>query len=164
VASTQELLISRLVYIKTRNSKEYTHFYRIQQAIGTKENIVQPNRKWKIQDGGLQTGTTYISACGWDRNEISTAKPTFSRSSNLMGLRRILYYKTGSGKSKMADIIQTINTELKTAIGTAADISMVDDKYIAISYFVINCIIATTISLLQQIRQKERTVSSVHVV
>jgi hypothetical protein len=81
-----------------------------------------------------------------------------------MGLRRILYYKTGSGKSKMADIIQTINTELKTAIGTAADISMVDDKYIAISYFVINCIIATTISLLQQIRQKERTVSSVHVV
>ena len=33
--------------------------------------------------------TTYISACRWDRNKISTAKPTFSRSGNPIGLRRI---------------------------------------------------------------------------
>ena len=60
------------------------------------------NRQCKIQNGGIRTGTINISARRWDRNEISTAKPTFSDSGNPMGLRRILCNPTGSGKSKMA--------------------------------------------------------------
>ena len=49
------------------------------------------NRQRKIQDGCLHTGTTYISACRWDRNKISTAKPTFSRAGNREGLGRISF-------------------------------------------------------------------------
>jgi hypothetical protein len=63
---------------------------------------VRPNRKWKNQDGGHQTGTTHISACVLDRNEIPTAITMFSGSSNSMELVGILSDKTGSGKSKMA--------------------------------------------------------------
>ena len=63
---------------------------------------MQPNRKLKLQDGGLQTGSTYKSASMWNRNEISKAKPTFSESGTPMELRKILCNQTGSGKSKMA--------------------------------------------------------------
>ena len=59
----------------------------------TEKNIVLPNRKWKIQDGGLKTGNTFISACRWDRNQISTAKSTFSRSSNPTEKTKRLYYQ-----------------------------------------------------------------------
>ena len=60
------------------------------------------NGQCKIQNGGLRIGTVNISACRWDRNEISTAKPTFSGSGNPTGLRRILCNQTGSGNYKMA--------------------------------------------------------------
>ena len=63
---------------------------------------MQPNRKWKIQDGGLQTGSTYISACRHDIKEIQNGIPTLSTSCYPMRLKRIFYNQTGSGKSKMA--------------------------------------------------------------
>ena len=63
---------------------------------------MQPNRKWKIQDGGLQTGSTYISACRHDIKEIPKSTPTFSRSCYPMRLMRIFFNQTGSGKSNMA--------------------------------------------------------------
>ena len=44
----------------------------------------------KIQDGGLQTPNTYISASRLDINEIPTATPVFSGSSFPMGLMGIL--------------------------------------------------------------------------
>ncbi len=56
----------------------------------------------EIQDGGCQTGNNYISACRLDSDEISTAKPMFSRSSNSTAPLAIPYNVTGSGKSKMA--------------------------------------------------------------
>ena len=35
------------------------------------------HRKYKIQDGGSQTGSTYISASRQDSNSVSTANPIF---------------------------------------------------------------------------------------
>ncbi|HEY5139360.1 MAG TPA: hypothetical protein VIJ25_08610, partial [Methylococcales bacterium] len=58
------------------------HVFGVQQHIGAIVNTVRTNRKWKIQDGGHQTGTTYNSACGQDSNEMSTAIPMFSASGN----------------------------------------------------------------------------------
>ena len=63
---------------------------------------MQPNRKWKIQDGGLLTGSTYISACRDDIKEIPEVKRMFLGSNSSIELRRILCNQTGSGKSKMA--------------------------------------------------------------
>ena len=57
------------------------------------------------QDGGFQTRTksdTDISACKQNRNEISTVKPIFLRSSYTMGVVVIFFDQTGSKKSKMA--------------------------------------------------------------
>ena len=56
----------------------------------------------KIQDGGLQTESTHISACRHDRNTISKAKSMFLRSSYPIEQSRTLHVLTGSGKSKMA--------------------------------------------------------------
>ena len=56
----------------------------------------------KIQDGGSQTGSTYISACIKHSCTIPKAIPMFSRSGNSIKLLLILYYASGSKKSKMA--------------------------------------------------------------
>ncbi len=56
----------------------------------------------EIQDGGSQTGNNYISTCRLDSDEITTAKPMFSRSPNSTALLAIPHNVTGSGKSKMA--------------------------------------------------------------
>src|SRR5664279_1490005 len=56
----------------------------------------------EIQDGGLQTGSTYYSACRLHSNAISTAIPTFSGSSNSMALWPIMPDIPGNRKSKMA--------------------------------------------------------------
>src|SRR5664279_746688 len=83
-------------------------------------------RKSEIQDGGLQTGYTYISASRQDRSEIPTANPTCSRSSNSMGLVGILCDQTGSGKSNMAaskpdilisQLLDKIETKFQRHIG-----------------------------------------------
>ena len=70
---------------------------------GINRNAVRPNRKWEIQDGGLQTGSTCISTCRHDRNTILEAIyiSMFLMSSHPKGQLRILYDLTGSGKSKM---------------------------------------------------------------
>jgi hypothetical protein len=44
----------------------------------------------------------YISACGLDRNAISTANPTFLGYRNTMDPLGILCHQTRSGQSKMA--------------------------------------------------------------
>ena len=53
------------------------------------------NRKWKIEDSGLQTWNTCDSACTQDKNEVWSATPIFSRSSYQMGLVVVLYHQTG---------------------------------------------------------------------
>jgi hypothetical protein len=57
----------------------------------------------KIQDGNRQTGSTYISACRLDSNEIPTARH-IRGSGNPNELKILLYKPTGSVKSKMAAI------------------------------------------------------------
>ena len=76
--------------------------FETQQFKETIANSTRHNRKSEIQDGGRLTGITYNSACRLDSNVISTASPTFSRSSISMGPLRILPDITRSRKSKMA--------------------------------------------------------------
>ena len=68
----------------------------------TIKNIARPNRKWEIQDSGLQTGCTHISDCRHDRNTLSKAISMFLRSSYLTEQSRTFRVLTGSRKSKMA--------------------------------------------------------------
>jgi len=66
------------------------------------QNDVLHNRNWEIQIGVLQTGSTFISACRQDRNEIPLVICVLARISYAMELSRMFYNRTGSGKSKMA--------------------------------------------------------------
>ena len=66
-------------------------------------NDVRPNRLWEIQYGGHQTGSTFISACGQDRNEISTAMSMLLGSSYPMELVVMLIAQTGSGEFSPLD-------------------------------------------------------------
>jgi hypothetical protein len=52
--------------------------------------------------GMVSTPSPSISACKWDRNEIPTATPMFSGSSNSMEVISMLCNQTGSRKSNMA--------------------------------------------------------------
>ena len=97
-----------------RNSNGYPPFCEVQQLNGTIANSARHNRKSEIQDGGRLSGITYNSACRLDSNAISTATPTFSRSSNSLGSLRILSDQTGGGKSKMA-ANQTGNTYISAS-------------------------------------------------
>jgi len=49
--------------------------FRGKESNGTIGNTVRRNRKSEIQDGGLQSGNTYIWTCKHDSNEIPTATP-----------------------------------------------------------------------------------------
>jgi len=68
---------TRLTYILAcrQDSDEITmalSVFEVQLSNGTIKNVVRHNQKWKIQDGDLKTGSTHISACIHDRNEILT--------------------------------------------------------------------------------------------
>src|SRR5664279_1367689 len=67
-------------------------------------DYIPHNRKPDNQDGCLQTGSTYNSACILERNAMLTATLTFSGSSNSMGLLQILSDIIGSRKSNMAAV------------------------------------------------------------
>ena len=115
-----KMAVFKLVIVKSRPVYEIGPFQRLMLHLlrtkpqGEKLQDSTLNRKCKIQYGGFQTGSTHISASRWDRNEIPTAKSAFSRSSNRMGIVRILSdqnrkwdvqyggLQTGSKKSKMA--------------------------------------------------------------
>ena len=56
----------------------------------------------KIQDGGLQTGNTIISACGWASNETLTVIPMFSPMSDSAVLYAMSQEVVFSWKSKIA--------------------------------------------------------------
>src|SRR5664279_4110095 len=84
------------------NSNGYTHVFGVQELNGDNPNTTRCNRKSEIQDGGRQTGSTFISASIPDTNEIPTATPMFSGSRNSMVITRILPEVTGSQKSNMA--------------------------------------------------------------
>ena len=71
-------------------------------SYGTKINGVQPNQKWDIQYGGLQTGSTYFSAFIQESNKISMAKSMFPGSSYPINLVRVMFDQIGIGKAKMA--------------------------------------------------------------
>jgi hypothetical protein len=68
------------------------------QYSGAKDITMRTNRKWKIQDGGHQTNSMYISACKRDCTEISTTVPMFWGSINSTMLRTSLCEETESEK------------------------------------------------------------------
>ena len=70
----------------------------VQHSNGTRSKIVQPNRKWVIQDGGFQTSNACIFASRQDINEIPTAMLIFWGFSFPLGLITWLCDQTGSGK------------------------------------------------------------------
>ena len=73
-----EVLISQLVDEIETPFQELPLIFRVEQLNST---IVQHTRHKgspEIQDGGLQTGSTYISACRRDRKAMSRAIPPFS--------------------------------------------------------------------------------------
>jgi len=84
-----------------------TKFQRLPPVFRDKEsnctigNTFQRYRKSEIQDGGLQSGNTNNSTCRHNSNNILTAIPMFSGSSDPIWLLEILCDLTGSWKSKM---------------------------------------------------------------
>ena len=66
------------------------------------------NRKSEIQNGGSQTGNTYISACIQHNCKIPKATPMFSGKINSRKLFSILCDASGSRKSKMAALEEEI--------------------------------------------------------
>ena len=56
------------------------------------------NRRWEIQDGGMWTWNTFISACIQDSNAIPTAITMFSGSSYPMRVLAMLYDRTGRNR------------------------------------------------------------------
>src|SRR5664279_4735059 len=86
------------------NSNGYTHVFGVQELNGDNPNTTRCNRKSEIQDGGRQTGSTYISASIADSNETPTATPMFSGARNSMVITPILPDVTGSRKFKMAAV------------------------------------------------------------
>ena len=97
-----EISISRPVNQIEAKFQRLPQFFRVRQSSKRLWILYDQTGSGKSKIVASKTGTTYSSACGWDKNEISTAKPTFSRWSNPRGLRGILCNQTGSGKSKMA--------------------------------------------------------------
>src|SRR5664279_1027189 len=86
------------------NSNGYPHVFGVQELNGDNPITALCNWKSEIQDGGRQTGSTYISASIADSNGISTATPMFSGSRNSMVITRLPPYVTRSRKFKMAAV------------------------------------------------------------
>ena len=64
-ASKPEVIISHLVGELVTKFQRLTPFVSgVQQLNASILNSVRPNRKLEAEDSGLQTGSTYISACG----------------------------------------------------------------------------------------------------
>jgi len=57
------------------NLKGYSYVFKVHLSNKTTGDFVRVwlNRKWKIQDGGLQTGSTFVTACRQYINEVPTA-------------------------------------------------------------------------------------------
>ena len=83
------------------NYNDYSHVFQVHDVDEAILYIVWYNFKLEIQDGGSQTGNTYISACIQHNCTIQKAIPMFSRSRNSIKLLLILYYASGNQKSKM---------------------------------------------------------------
>ena len=72
-----EVLISQLVDEIEESFQWLPPIFRVEQLNSTIVHYTQHKGSLEIQDGGLQTGSTYISACRRDRNAISRATPHF---------------------------------------------------------------------------------------
>ena len=72
----------------------------------------QPDRKWEIQDGDLNTSSIKISTSRQHINESSTATPMFSASTYSMAVVRILHKQNETNNSKMATAIVEIHITL----------------------------------------------------
>jgi hypothetical protein len=53
----------------------------------------RPNRKWKIQYGSFQNGSTYMLARRPFRNAFSTAKPMFSGFKPVENLSNLIVFR-----------------------------------------------------------------------
>ena len=101
-ATKPEVPVSRLLYKLAMKFQRLPHVFGVGQLSGAIRKASCRNRKFKIQDGGSQTGSTCISASMQDSKEIRKATPTFSGSGNSMALSGSLHLGTGSKKFKMA--------------------------------------------------------------
>ena len=72
-----EALISQLVDEIEKPFQGLLPIFRVEQLNSTIVHFTRHKGSPEIQDGGLQTGSTYISACRRDRNAISRATPHF---------------------------------------------------------------------------------------
>ena len=84
-------------------SRAYSHVLRVKLSNEINRNAVRLNRKWQIQDCGLQIGSTHTSTFIHDRNTISQALSMFLRFNYPIGQSRTLHDLTGSGNFKTAD-------------------------------------------------------------
>jgi hypothetical protein len=101
-AAKPEVLVSRLVDQIAARFQRLPQVFEVQQSNCDIPDIMRCNRKSIIEDGGRQTGNTYISASRQDSNPISTATPRLLECINPIAIFRILCDATGSHKSKMA--------------------------------------------------------------
>ena len=73
-----EVLISQLVDEIEESFQWLPLIFRVEQLNSTIVYYTRHKGSPEIQDGGLQTGSTYISACRRDRKAMSRAIPLFS--------------------------------------------------------------------------------------
>src|SRR5208282_430566 len=102
VVTRPEVVISQLPDKISTPFQRLTPHFRGPATNGTLANSARCNRKSVFEDGGRQTGSSYISASRQDINAVPTANPRFSGSSNPMELWRIVPDVTGSRFLKMA--------------------------------------------------------------
>jgi len=69
-ASNLEIRLSRLVDMTATKFQRLPYVFGDKVSNGTIGNTVRRNWKSENQDGGLQSGNTYISTCGHDSNNI----------------------------------------------------------------------------------------------
>jgi hypothetical protein len=95
-ASKLEVLISQLPDRIATQSQRLPQVFEVQQSNCDIPYIVRCNRKSVIEDGGRQTGSTYISGSRQDSNAISTVTPRFSEFRNQIVIFLILCDASGS--------------------------------------------------------------------
>ena len=94
--------------ISTTFQRLYTYFFGSSIPMWLMRILCDQTGSGKIQDGGLWTSNACISAPRQDINDILTAISVFSGSSFPLGLIKILWDQTGSGKIQDGDLSTSI--------------------------------------------------------
>ena len=100
--TNRKYLYLSLYTTNLKKSNGYTNVFRVKEFKWDISNTLWRKRQSEIQDGGSQTGNTYISACIQHTWNISTAITMFSRLRNSMETFPILCDASGNQIFKMA--------------------------------------------------------------